>query len=236
MGNAEMGCIRGRDMKVIEQLRSAHGPYRAPQRPIVYVVDGDSQARESLEKLIRSAGWQPRVAASAEEFLSYPRTAAPTCLVLELDLPGMSGLELQRRVLERRELSVIFMSRDTDVTSTVRAMKAGAFEFLTKPVAEDVLVTAIRHALECSEAALPEVARMHALEQRYGSLSPREREVMTLIVSGRLNKQVGGELGIAEVTVKAHRGSMMRKMQAGSLAELVIMAGNLGSNAAASAA
>jgi FixJ family two-component response regulator len=167
------------------------------------------------------------MAASAEEFLAGPRLMRPNCLLLELRLPGASGLELQRRVFERTEMPIIFMSREADVRATVQAMKAGAFEFLPKPLAGDVLSNAIAHALERSHATLRQSVAIQALEERYESLSRREREVMSLVVSGRLNKQVGGELGISEITVNAHRGMMMRKMQAGSFAELVSMAASL---------
>jgi FixJ family two-component response regulator len=194
---------------------------------IVNVVDSDVAVRESLEVLIRSAGWEPRSADSAEEFLARPRVLSPNCLLVELHLPGASGLDLQRFVLDRTEMPIIFMSREADVRATVQAMKAGAFEFLTKPLAIDLLLTSIRHALERSHGTLLRLAQIQALEERYESLSRREREVMSLVVSGRLNKQVGGDLGISEITVKAHRGKMMRKMQASSFAELVSMAASL---------
>jgi FixJ family two-component response regulator len=200
---------------------------KRPEMPTVFVVDGDASVRESLDGLIRSAGWQPITAASAEEFLSRPRLMTPSCLVVDLHLPGLSGLDLQRRVFDRTELPLIFISSHTDVPATVQAMKAGAFEFLTKPFADDVLMNAIGDAIERSRAALRREAQRRALEERYESLSRREREVMSLIVSGRLNKQVSGELGISEITVKAHRGKMMRKMQAASFAELVNMAARL---------
>lgn len=195
--------------------------------PVVYVVDNDAAARATLEPLIRSGGWQPRMIASAEEFLAQPREMLPGCLLVELDLPGLSGLDLQRRVFERSELPLIFVSRHADVPTTVRAMKGGAFEFLTKPFERSVLVDAIAGAMERSYAALRQLTHVHALQERYQSLSRREREVMGLVVSGRLNKQVGGELGISEITVKAHRGKMMRKMRATSFAELVTMAASL---------
>jgi FixJ family two-component response regulator len=192
--------------------------------PTVFVVDGDAAVRESLESLIRSAGWQPATAASAEEFLAGPRPIAPSCLLTELHLSGLSGLELQRLVFERMEMPVIFMSSHADVQATVQAMKGGAFEFLTKPLAREVLLNAIQEALERSHAELRHLAQAQAFQKRYESLSRREREVMGMVVSGRMNKQVGGELGISEITVKAHRGKMMRKMQASSFAELVSMA------------
>ena len=203
------------------------GPSKCLETPIVYVVDSDPAARDALETLIRSAGVTPRSSSSAEEFLAGSRTMTPCCLVVELRLPGASGLELQRRVRERAEMPVIFMSREPDVPATVQAMKGGALEFLTKPLVDEVLLNAIGNALERSHAALRQLARIRALHERYESLSRREREVMSLIVCGRLNKQVGGELGISEITVKAHRGKMMRKMQAASFAELVNMAASL---------
>ena len=199
----------------------------SPEAPIVHIVDHDASVCQRLESEIRSAGWQPRTASSAEEFLAWPRTTAPNCLLLELNLPAMNGLELQRRVFNRMEMPIIFMSGGADVRATVQAMKAGALEFLTKPLLGDVLLQAIQYAIERSRAELRHLAQSRALEQRYESLSRREREVMNLVVAGRLNKQVGGELGISEITVKAHRGKMMRKMDAGSLAELVRMVSRL---------
>ena len=206
---------------------SGFGPSKCLERPIVFVVDSDPAVRAALDLLIRSAGLEPRLAASAEEFLAGPRVPTPSCLLVELRLPGASGLELQRLVAGRTEMPVIFMSREPDVPATVRAMKAGALEFLTKPLTDEVLLNAIGNALERSHATLRQSARIQALNERYESLSRREREVMSLVVSGRLNKQVGGELGISEITVKAHRGKMMRKMQAASFAELVNMAASL---------
>jgi len=195
--------------------------------PTVFVVDADASVREALYPLIRSAGWQPSMAASAEEFLARPRVLTPSCLLAELRLPGLTGLELQRLIAERPETPIIFMSEHIDVQSAVRAMKAGAVEVLTKPLATDVLLSAIRYAIERSGAAVNRIAQMRKLQQRYASLSAREREVMDLVVSGRLNKQVSDELGITEFTVKAHRGRMMRKMQARSFAELVTMVESL---------
>jgi FixJ family two-component response regulator len=196
--------------------------------PIVFVVDDDVSVRESLEALIRCAGWQPETFASAQEFLSRPRVLAASCLVLDVTLPDLNGLDLQKRVaVDRTDMPIIFISGYGDVPMTVQAMKAGAVEFLTKPFGDDVLVTAIRHAIELSHAALRREAGIRALQDCYASLSRRERQVMVLVVSGLLNKQVGGELGISEITVKAHRGKVMRKMKAGSLAELVNIAARL---------
>jgi FixJ family two-component response regulator len=199
-----------------------------PTKPIVFVVDDDISVRESLELLIASAGWQPEIFASAQEFLHRPRSPVPNCLVLDLSLPGLNGLELQRRIAaERTDLPIIFITGHGDVPSTVQAMKAGATEFLTKPFSEDALLSAIRQALERSRNALEGEAEMQSLRKRYDSLTVRERQVMALVVSGLLNKQVGGELGISEITVKAHRGKVMQKMKADSLPALVKMAARL---------
>ena len=195
---------------------------------IVFVVDDDVSVRESLELLIRGAGWHAATFASAQEFLTRPRPTVPCCLVLDVTLPGLSGLELQRRLAERTDLPIIFITGHGDVPMSVQAMKAGAVEFLTKPLKDDVLVDAITDAIERSRAALRRDSEMRGLRDRYAALTPREREVMALVVTGLLNKQVGGELGISEITVKAHRGQMMRKMMADSLPELVTMAARLG--------
>ena len=196
--------------------------------PIVFVVDDDISVRESLESLIRCEGWQPETFASAQEFLDYPRVLIPNCLVLDVSLPGLNGLDLQGLVAdERTDMPIIFITGHGDVPMTVQAMKAGAVEFLTKPFNDDVLLTAIRAALERSRVALSLEAEMRVFRDRYASLSQRERQVMALVVSGLLNKQVGGELGISEITVKAHRGKVMQKMKADSLADLVKIATRL---------
>jgi len=196
--------------------------------PIVFVVDDDVSVRESLELLVRCEGWQPATFESAQQFLACPRALVPNCLVLDVSLPGLNGLDLQKRIaVERTDMPIIFITGHGDVPMTVQAMKAGAVEFLTKPFSDDVLLSAIRGALERSHIALGQEAEMRVLRDRYASLSQRERQVMALVVSGLLNKQVGGELGISEITVKAHRGKVMQKMKADSLADLVKMAARL---------
>ena len=198
--------------------------------PIVFVVDDDISVRESLELLIRNAGWQPELLATAQEFLARPRVLAPSCLVLDVSLPGLNGLELQRRIAANRtDMPIIFITGHGDVPMSVQAMKAGAVEFLTKPFGDGVLLGAIRNAIERSRTALGHEAEVRELRDRHASLSRRERQVMALVVTGKLNKQVGRDLGISEITVKAHRGQVMRKMKAGSVADLVKMAGKLSS-------
>src|SRR6266852_1796563 len=212
---------------------SAPGQSRASPKshatPIVFVVDDDISVRESLELLIRSEGWQPETFASAQEFLAHPRMLVPSCLVLDVSLPGLNGLDLQKRVaVERIDMPIIFITGYGDVPTNVQAMKAGAVEFLTKPFGDNVLLSAIRHALDRSHSALGREAEMQVLRDCYALLTRREGEVMALVVSGLLNKQVGGELGISEITVKAHRGQVMQKMKAASFADLVKKAARLG--------
>jgi FixJ family two-component response regulator len=196
---------------------------------IVYVVDDDVSVREALEAMISSVGWDVVSFDSAEDFLAYRPAALPCCLVLDVGLPKLNGLDLQARIVgDRAEMPIIFITGFGDVPSTVRAMKAGAVEFLTKPFEAAAMLEAVASALERSRKAVEELAILRELQQRYDSLSRREREVMEMVTTGLLNKQVGGQLGISEITVKAHRGRVMEKMCAGSLAELVIICSKLG--------
>jgi FixJ family two-component response regulator len=217
-------------MSLLRMPKSATRAWPMPDQaaPIVFVVDDDVSVRESLELLIGSEGWSPQTFSSAQEFLSHPREDKPNCLVLDVGLPDLNGLDLQKLVADRTDTPIIFITGFGDVPTTVQAMKAGAVEFLTKPFNDEVLLEAIRGALARSRAALGQEADLRALREAYASLSTREREVMALVVSGLMNKQVGGELGISEITVKAHRGQVMRKMKAGSFADLVNMAAKLG--------
>jgi FixJ family two-component response regulator len=216
-----MGSLRARGGE------SRRAPDSQPP-PVVFVVDDDVSVRESLEALIRCAGWNPETFDSARAFLSRPKSDVPSCLVLDVSLPDLNGLDLQNRIAaDRADMPIIFITGYGDVPMTVRAMKAGAVEFLTKPFDDEVLLAAMRNAIERSRIALDREVELRALRDRQASLTPRELEVMALVVTGKLNKQVGSELGISEITVKAHRGQLMRKMKADSLADLVTMAAKL---------
>ena len=204
-------------------------PSKSQHQAIVFVVDDDVSVRESLELLIKFAGWQPETFASAKDFLARPRISTPCCLVLDVSLPDLNGLELQKLIAsERTDMPIIFITGHGDVPMTVQAMKAGAVEFLTKPFDDEVLLSAIRHALKRSAAVLDDQAETTAMRNTYESLTPREQDVMRLVVAGMLNKQIGLKLGISEITVKAHRGKVMQKMKADSVADLVKTAMKLG--------
>lgn len=201
--------------------------------PLVFIVDDDVSVRESLESLVECAGWAPETFSSARDFLARERPRAPCCLVLDVGLPDLNGLDLQKQIgVDRTDMPIIFITGYGSVPMTVQAMKAGAVEFLTKPFDDEVLITAISHAIDTSRIALAREEGMRTLRETHEALSRREREVMALVVSGLLNKQVGSELGISEITVKAHRGRVMQKMNANSLADLVNMAARLGLPAA----
>jgi FixJ family two-component response regulator len=208
--------------------RELESLYVSDSAPIVFVVDEDSSVRESLKSLISCGGWQTETFTSAHEFLLRPWPAVPSCLVLNVSLPDLNGLDLQKRVaVDRPNMSIIFITGQPDVYTTVRAMKAGAIEFLIKPLGNDILMDAIQEGIKRSRVELSRESKVQALRDSYAQLSHRERQVMALVVSGLSNKQVGTELGISEITVKAHRGQVMQKMKANSFADLVRMAARL---------
>lgn len=210
-------------------VQSTGKNYSMPQDvPVVFVVDDDVSVRESLELLIRHLGWRAETFVSAQEFLAHPKVSTPSCLILDVRLPGLNGLALQKQIAaDRTAMPIIFITGYGDVPMTVTAMKAGAAEFLTKPFDDEILVSALQNAIERSRGALEQESALQLLQDSYASLTRREREVMALVVIGLLNKQVAGELGLSEITVKAHRGQVMRKMKAKSFADLVKMAARL---------
>lgn len=210
-------------------MNSSNSSQVSQVKPIVFVVDDDISVRESLELLIDFAGWRPETFASAKEFLARARVRTPSCLVLDVSLPDLNGLDLQKLIAaDRIDMPIIFITGHGDVPMSVQAMKGGAIEFLTKPVDDEALLTAIRNAIERSGATLAQQAQVDSLRRRYELLTPREKEVMLLVVSGLLNKQIGMRLDISEITVKAHRGKMTEKMEADSVADLVRMSVSLG--------
>jgi FixJ family two-component response regulator len=200
----------------------------APTTPTVVVVDDDISVRESLELLIQNEGWQPALFESAQEFLAQLHTVLPSCLILDVNLPDLSGLDIQQRISDKSSTPIIFITGYGDIPTSVRAMKAGAAEFLTKPIDDEIIIQAIREAVHRSEANLKREGAQRQLQERFASLTKREREVMSLVVKGLMNKQVGFELDISEITVKAHRGRVMEKMHAATFVDLVNMAGKLG--------
>src|SRR3954470_17232197 len=219
----------GPEMGETKTLQRDVRPGKPPPRPLVFVVDDDISIRESLELLLRSAGWLVETFESPREFLARPRHAGPNCLILDMSLPELSGLQVQERIAgERTDMPIIFITGGTDIPMTVKAMKAGAVEFLPKPYGQTQLLEAVRSALAKSESAIAAQESSRGMRTAYEALTPRERQVMGMVVAGLLNKQVGGELGISEITVKTHRGNMMRKMNADSLADLVKIARELG--------
>ncbi len=222
VGSASVASLKATHMVGVTRSVSSAG------KPVVFIVDDDISVRESLRPLIAQAGWQPEIFASATEFLEHRGAMVPGCLVLDVSLPDLDGLEVQNRIADRTELPIVFITGYGDIPMTVRAMRAGAVEFLTKPFAPEALLSAIRGAIERSRAVLDAELAVQGLRERFERLTLRERQVMELVVGGRLNKQVGGELGISEITVKAHRGRVMRKLQAASLADLIKMATSLG--------
>ncbi len=217
------------DMQRSSVVQSTGNTYSMPQDvPVVFVVDDDVSVRESLELLIRHLGWRAETFVSAQEFLTYPKVSTPSCLILDVRLPGLNGLALQKQIAaDRTAMPIIFITGYGDVPMTVTAMKAGAAEFLTKPFDDEILVTALQNAIERSRRALEQESALQLLHDSYASLTLREREVMALVVRGLLNKQVAGVLGLSEITVKAHRGQVMRKMKAKSFADLVKMVARL---------